>query len=1333
MESFYSKFFVHLLTLFVFLSVRSFAQQSQIGVARDRIMQQQDSLFRVSIQDKLMEGVRNRKKLKIDSIINSVRFIEPNQVGATNLRMQAATSQSAALPTQTEYAALIDFYNSTGGINWVNNTGWRDANPNVVSDVSDWFGVGVDQSGHVVSLSLPGNNLIGSIPVSIGNLFNLKILDLPWRYDYNLNRTFLNQLIGSLPTSIWSCMKMEVIDLDLNKLTGSIPEDIGDLSNLQFLILQRNNFSGSIPNRIGDCVSLKELLLGFNQISGVIPDRIGDCISLETLSLAQNQISGVIPDRIGDCYNLKNLSLVGNQISGAIPDRIGDCFNLTSIGLGANLLTGTIPERIFIDCNKLMSFDVSYNKLSGSIPALIGNLKLLRSFSASNNNFSGIIPSQIGECKVLDYFGLDNNHFSGSIPSSVGDCTNLRVVLLSNNTLTGQIPDRIGDCSKLESFFFQSNSISGSIPSTLGRCTKLVHLSGANNSLSGQISPATFNSQSLLLVSLRNNQLSGSIPYQIANCSALEWLDLTNNQFTGSIPAQFGGMPNLKFLLLSGNLLQGAIPIGRIFLNGVCSISNPCSYHIQNNYFTFQDIVPAMNQLSGNSWMLERSPQKLVDSPKEFQQCGGSPLILSTQIDRSTSPASLYQWFLRSKNGLVRALTQTPTPSESGHTVTIPTEAGEYFYQITNPAVTDLTLTSVSQMVKLVGDDISLSFDESADLCSVRFVPHTSDGNSNCNVISYKWDFGDGTSSQEEKPTHSYSTFGIYTVSLKLTYQCLGCAAEANSTKQISVNPILAGIRFDTSPYLCATLFTPTVDYSTLSCNAISYQWNFGDGTTSLEQRPMHVYSSPGSYAASLKLIYQCGGCTGEANAKKQITFSPTTTTIENLLVEAETDVKKQVITASAATFSDVWPLPHDNAALLSKNSFFNGSQGVWRNNGSYAYEVPRLQSPTTNVATDGTFTMDQFDWGTAEFNIVPNWIQANSMTQYSPYSYELENRDVLGVYSAALYDYGGHLPSANGVNMRNGEMAFTSFEVDDGKPTGNWMISNLATPASLTYNVPVGLGHLAVIEATLAELEFVQLVDVSAQQSFFFGSLVSAQSKPTTFLQGVKILCKQVHPTNPNLTIVVLDKAPFEQIWRGKITVNLTALPAVAAVLDNVLAHSGKKSLKITADKTFRQELLRLEPGKPYWLNAWVSVNNPHVLTPVLASNLGIDVTLKNKQGVSVGTFAFQPTGQVIEGWQQVKGSFVSSIKNPLVEIKFKPGSTGTAWYDDLRLQPERGNMKAYVYDLNDYRLRAILDEENFASFFFYDAEGNLYLTKKETERGTKTITENMSYQVEK
>jgi hypothetical protein len=111
------------------------------------------------------------------------------------------------------------------------------------------------------------------------------------------------------------------------------------------------------------------------------------------------------------------------------------------------------------------------------------------------------------------------------------------------------------------------------------------------------------------------------------------------------------------------------------------------------------------------------------------------------------------------------------------------------------------------------------------------------------------------------------------------------------------------------------------------------------------------------------------------------------------------------------------------------------------------------------------------------------------------------------------------------------------------------------------------------------------------------------------------------------------------------------------------------------------------------------------------------------------LSTTTLVPAGPVIEGWQQVRGVVTPPPGVAKPEITFLPGSLGTAWYDDLRLHPEKGNMKSYVYDLANYQLKAILDEENFASFFYYDAEGNLYLSKKETEEGIKTISENVSY----
>jgi hypothetical protein len=56
---------------------------------------------------------------------------------------------------------------------------------------------------------------------------------------------------------------------------------------------------------------------------------------------------------------------------------------------------------------------------------------------------------------------------------------------------------------------------------------------------------------------------------------------------------------------------------------------------------------------------------------------------------------------------------------------------------------------------------------------------------------------------------------------------------------------------------------------------------------------------------------------------------------------------------------------------------------------------------------------------------------------------------------------------------------------------------------------------------------------------------------------------------------------------------------------------------------------------------------------------------------------------------------------------------------------------MKSFVYHPVTQKLVAILDENNFATFYEYDAEGNLVRTKKETEKGISTIMESRSANV--
>lgn len=629
--------------------------------------------------------------------------------------------------------------------------------------------------------------------------------------------------------------------------------------------------------------------------------------------------------------------------------------------------------------------------------------------------------------------------------------------------------------------------------------------------------------------------------------------------------------------------------------------------------------------------------------------------------------------------------------------------------------------------------DVTLDFSSTHTACEIDFVSAVTNPQ-NCLITSTLWEFGDGNSSSLSNPKHIYSAAGTYTVKLTISYQCGACSSNTISVeKQVVYDPVAwqgVAIDFTYRNYYCATSFEPLVT-NPQRADIISFQWDFGDGNASTEYKPLHSFAQPGTYQVKVSMNYQSQGCPpATLSSQKPVVYDPTENPFKDTVIQVSTNVKKQVISSSVATFSDAWPLDHPDPALSQLDGFVNASRGVWRNEGQYVYKVETLQKESTDITKEGTYELELFNWEHAELNAIPNWIKANTMTGYSSYGYEVENQDVLGIHTAALYDYGGHLPSANGVNMKNSEMAFTSFEYLDQKTSGNWKFGNLPVPVYTTYEVETGYGNMAVVKATLAQLEGVQFVDVSALGSTSVGPLTFLRSN---YLANDQIVCKEAHPSTPNWSVVVLRRAPFSKLWKGKIRITNVQPSLVTPDTDLTVAHSGKTSLKVTSEKIFEQGLLKLDSGKTYLISAWVSVNDPNVTVPKLADGLGVEVTIRNKKNEIVSTFTAVPDGPIIEGWQQVKGTFACSINSAKLEVKFKPGSTGTAWYDDLRLHPEKGNMKTYVYNLDDYRLQAILDEENFASFYYYDKEGNLKLVKKETEDGIKTISENISYQVER
>ncbi len=153
--------------------------------------------------------------------------------------------------------------------------------------------------------------------------------------------------------------------------------------------------------------------------------------------------------------------------------------------------------------------------------------------------------------------------------------------------------------------------------------------------------------------------------------------------------------------------------------------------------------------------------------------------------------------------------------------------------------------------------------------CAVLFDNKSKD------ATSFSWDFGDGTTSTETNPTKSYNVGGTYTV--KLTAK--GKGGTASTSKQLliqkSTQSQLPTANFTFSGGNCTA--PCNVNFSNTSSNATTYEWDFGDGSTSTLENPSHTYTTGGVFSVKLKAT----NAAGDNQITKTVTITEPSTDLE--------------------------------------------------------------------------------------------------------------------------------------------------------------------------------------------------------------------------------------------------------------------------------------------------------------------------------------------------------------------------------------------------------------------------------------------------------------------
>lgn len=449
-------------------------------------------------------------------------------------------------------------------------------------------------------LDLSNNTLTGSIPSTLSSCSGLTVLTLRG-----------NMLDGPIPESLGSFRVLQRMDFRNNNLSGTVPPSLGSLSSLQYLYVSQNNLSGTIPPALGNLKSLIFLSLGMNNFHGTLPPSLFNISTLRAFGVVLNQLEGTLPPDMGlTLPSLEHFAILNNRFSGTIPPSLSNATNLVKFQIAGNNFTGNFPSfqkmnqlTVFHIYNNSLSGDLNFicsltnatgllqlgiwmNNFEGEIPDCISDLTPnLTEFSMSNNRLSGRIPAGIGNLSGLERLQLDGNQLSVQIPPGIGQLQKLNELQLHDNNLTGTIPSFLGDLKAVRLMSLSGNNFQGSIPSSLSRCRSLVMLDLSRNNLTGPIPSQILDITSLsigldlssnrftgalptevgnlkLVGQLRvaENLLSGEIPSSLARCESLELLDLSGNQFQGALPGSFGSLRGLRSLNVSRNRLTGEIP-----------------------------------------------------------------------------------------------------------------------------------------------------------------------------------------------------------------------------------------------------------------------------------------------------------------------------------------------------------------------------------------------------------------------------------------------------------------------------------------------------------------------------------------------------------------------------------------------------------------------------------------------------------------------------------------------------------------------------------------------------------------------------------------------------
>ena len=311
------------------------------------------------------------------------------------------------------------------------------------------------------------------------------------------------------------------------------------------------------------------------------------------------------------------------------------------------------------------------------------------------------------------------------------------------------------------------------------------------------------------------------------------------------------------------------------FGNGQTSVfQNPTAVYTNSGVYT---VTLTVSNGSSSNTIVQTNYITVYANPtagftlNTYTACVEQPIKYTDATVISSGGAAISNWAWGFGDGTSQTVT-TPTVSHSYST------PGNYPISL---IVTDLNgcTNAITETVVIVPPPTPSFMANPVSGCSAPLSVTFTNTSISSGATTYSWHFGDGGTSNQTNPTHTYTVNGSYTVTLIVNQN--GCIDSIVMPNYINIQNMNAS--FVPTPSVVCSGQSITFTNTSIP-TAVSANWSFGDGGTSTTISPVHTYTAAGTYTVSLAAT-GTGGCSGNATEVVTVNQTPVAAFVADTMV----------------------------------------------------------------------------------------------------------------------------------------------------------------------------------------------------------------------------------------------------------------------------------------------------------------------------------------------------------------------------------------------------------------------------------------------------------------